>query len=942
MACLLHEQTHGTHSLLLSSPHTRPPYTCLEQRGGPDRPARLVNILHFPLGEWHITCTDGGSPVLTFVSIETEEEYDFVRLHDGPTADSANLFEISGSLTTHRATEYTGLTGTGASVTIEFETDESVSVAAGGYQATYSCGMPPPPPDCAGTPGGTAAADMCNTCDRDPSNDCIQDCAGIWGGGELVDECGVCGGDGLTCCDHCGMCDLDAANDCAQDCSGQWGGTAVVDNCRTCDADATNDCTQDCAAVWGGPSVEDNCGVCGGDGSTCRDCPAGDVATPRCSVAVTTGCCVGPLAPPPPPPQDCVYTYGDCNADCMKPYLITTPPSGGGRACGQFQGTLMPNLCSPGDGRCPATPPPPPEIIVNRINPADIASHLPIGGRIESAGDHSWYSFDCRANDDFQIEVVLAPSYGDIEDSVMTIVDTDRATALVENDDDERPGADPDSYASYVDWTCPADGTYFVLIRAYGRETGTFSLIIGKEAANTATIVDPCQEIKTLSGSGRVATLSYQPAGSYGNDAVCRWEIVCPAGPGGGGGHRRSLQGAGGDVVHFTFTALNTEQSWDFVSLFDSPSFSADQASLQATQLDHLSGNLIDVVNPNYISTGSTLLIEFETDESTGGGGFEATYECSPAPPPPPPPPPAPCAAGDLSTPPCDAAVTTGCCIFTAAPPPPPVSPPPPPHAVDTGFQISAPITAFGVQQAAELTAAGDEEWFSFDAVAGQTYQMEVTLQNCAGCLSDSIIDLVDADHTTVIVENDDDDRIGQVTMESFIEWTCEVTGTYYLEVRAYRDYTGSFEVMITQVAAAEDPCNGAGITMTETSASIVFQPEITPEEQTDCHWMIQCPTGLVPVLTFESFNTEEQYDYIRVYDGLGETGTEVATYTGSIDTAADAVTVSASLSSATVKFEADDSVGVENGGFVAAYACEAPPAPPAPPTYMPEPEVSG
>ena len=105
---------------------------------------------------------------------------------------------------------------------------------------------------------------------------------------------------------------------------------------RTCDADATNDCTQDCAAVWGGPSVEDNCGVCGGDGSTCRDCPAGDVATPRCSVAVTTGCCVGPLAPPPPPPQDCVYSYGDCNADCMKPYLITTPPSGGGRACGQF------------------------------------------------------------------------------------------------------------------------------------------------------------------------------------------------------------------------------------------------------------------------------------------------------------------------------------------------------------------------------------------------------------------------------------------------------------------------------------------------------------------------------------------------------------------------------------------------------------------------------
>ena len=52
--------------------------------------------------------------------------------------------------------------------------------------------------DCAGTPNGTAKIDMCNTCDTDISNDCVQDCEGVWGGGAVKDECGVCNGDGFS------------------------------------------------------------------------------------------------------------------------------------------------------------------------------------------------------------------------------------------------------------------------------------------------------------------------------------------------------------------------------------------------------------------------------------------------------------------------------------------------------------------------------------------------------------------------------------------------------------------------------------------------------------------------------------------------------------------------------------------------------------------------
>ena len=152
---------------------------------------------------------------------------------------------------------------------------------------------------------------MCETCDADASNDCVQDCAGTWGGTSENDECGVCGGDNSSCADCAGVpngdnvedmcetCDADASNDCVQDCAGTWGGTSendecgvcggdnsscadcagvpngdnVEDMCETCDADASNDCVQDCSGEWGGSSVVDECGVCGGNNSSCGDSP---------------------------------------------------------------------------------------------------------------------------------------------------------------------------------------------------------------------------------------------------------------------------------------------------------------------------------------------------------------------------------------------------------------------------------------------------------------------------------------------------------------------------------------------------------------------------------------------------------------------------------------------------------------------------------------------
>ena len=110
--------------------------------------------------------------------------------------------------------------------------------------------------DCDGVCGGDAVEDMCNECDSNTSNDCVQDCNGDWGGLLVEDECGVCGGDNGTCLD----------------CADVPNGASILDMCETCDNDPTNDCVQDCAGVWGGSAVNDDCEVCGGNNSTCTDC----------------------------------------------------------------------------------------------------------------------------------------------------------------------------------------------------------------------------------------------------------------------------------------------------------------------------------------------------------------------------------------------------------------------------------------------------------------------------------------------------------------------------------------------------------------------------------------------------------------------------------------------------------------------------------------------
>ncbi|MBT7377109.1 MAG: T9SS type A sorting domain-containing protein, partial [Candidatus Marinimicrobia bacterium] len=93
--------------------------------------------------------------------------------------------------------------------------------------------------DCANVPNGDSFIDNCSECVAAGDMSCVQGCNGNYAndGTQIVDdECGVCDGDNSTCLDcaevpngdalvdMCETCDDDPSNDCVQDCNFEWGG----------------------------------------------------------------------------------------------------------------------------------------------------------------------------------------------------------------------------------------------------------------------------------------------------------------------------------------------------------------------------------------------------------------------------------------------------------------------------------------------------------------------------------------------------------------------------------------------------------------------------------------------------------------------------------------------------------------------------------------------
>jgi hypothetical protein len=73
-----------------------------------------------------------------------------------------------------------------------------------------------------------------------------------------------------------------------------------------------------------------------------------------------------------------------------------------------------------------------------------------------------------------------------------------------------------------------------------------------------------------------------------------------------------------------TFTALDVEEDYDFVHVYDG-------ASASSAQLAEISGELDDLATKQYRGSGLSLTVTFNSDESEGGAGFVFEYACGAA-----------------------------------------------------------------------------------------------------------------------------------------------------------------------------------------------------------------------------------------------------------------------------------------------------------------------
>jgi hypothetical protein len=222
----------------------------------------------------------------------------------------------------------------------------------------------------------------------------------------------------------------------------------------------------------------------------------------------------------------------------------------------------------------------------------------PVQGTVTGA-DGVRYSMTANGGTTYQIEVTL----GSLSDSVLELYAPNGRDMLVSNDD---YGG---TLSSYIEWTCPSDGQYFVLVRGFSaRNTGDFTLSVTTDGGNAGGGGgDPCDG--GLSMNVPSAVISYQPRGQYENNANCVWAITCP--------NR-------GDVPSFTFTALDTENGFDFVQIEDGNAITAGSAR----PIDQVSGNLQSLDRVSYSSGSQSMTIEFSTDGSVTGVGFEGSYAC--------------------------------------------------------------------------------------------------------------------------------------------------------------------------------------------------------------------------------------------------------------------------------------------------------------------------
>jgi hypothetical protein len=162
------------------------------------------------------------------------------------------------------------------------------------------------------------------------------------------------------------------------------------------------------------------------------------------------------------------------------------------------------------------------------------------------------------------------------------------------------------------------------------------------------------------------------------------------------------------------------------------------------------------------------MLVEFTSDESISGPGFEASYTC-----------------GD-------------------------------------GAREYVPVTTDGTVATVEIEAAGQQSWFSFQAMMGETYVISAVVQlTGAGPAADTeaVMHLYDTDGVTQLAENDEASLEGFETSAN-MEWCARIFCPPVLSSRVPPIAACSIAVDETIL-----PCAAPGLSVTRSAEQSASRP---------------------------------------------------------------------------------------------------------------------
>ena len=168
---------------------------------------------------------------------------------------------------------------------------------------------------------------------------------------------------------------------------------------------------------------------------------------------------------------------------------------------------------------------------------------------------------------------------------------------------------------------------------------------------------------------------------------------------------------------------------------------------------------------------------------------------------------------------------------------------------IPASVSTTATLLPGGTQRSA-IDSAGDSDWFRIELTAGQTYTFSTTLGG--GGLRDSVLTLRNS--SGGVITSNDDANYDAGLLWSEITFTATTTGTFYLDVAAYGDFTGEYYLSSTRPLA--DPV--AGDASTTASLTLGADPTAGVLEQTgDRDWY---------AVTLEAGET---YEFVTLGTGL-------------------------------------------------------------------------